>query len=385
MPRILLANFHNKGYGQPTAVFLLARALHEAGHAVTVACPAGSVLAQRSSEAGIPVFTGAAFRALKHLRSTARDVAALRRYLREQPPDIIHTNGSQDTWAFALARVGMGPRIPLVMSRHNSKVVHEGWSNRWLYGSAIDHLILTSAAIRDQYVPLLERGVLHESGMSVIHPPFDLSQFEQERDRTRLHRELNLRPDIPVLGIVGRLNADKGHRILLRALPAILARHPDCHTIFAGSGELLAALREEIRAMGLEQRVSLLGFRSDIADVTSCLTISVLPTTGTDSSPTVLKEALCLRVPVVAADTGGVSEVIDHGVTGLVVPRHDHVALGQAIIDLLDDPARARSMASAGADRVRTHFAPAPCAEHHGRLYEQILQRRAPRKAMAAG
>lgn len=375
--RILFANFHNKGYGQPTAVFLLARALHERGHEVTVASPPASVLEQRSKHAGMATFSGARFLRLKNLISTAKDIHALRRHLIRNRPDIIHTNGSQDTWAMALARRPLSPRIPLVMSRHNSMLVHGGFSNRWLYGSALDHLVLTSSAIQAQYRSLIDQGVITTKRMTVIHPPFDLAVFDRPYDRGLLHRELSLPSDTPILGLVGRLHVDKGHRILLRALPTVLSRHPKAHTVFIGSGEPgeEAALRKEVAQAGLGERVSFLGFRPDIADITASLTISVLPTVGTDSSPTVLKEALCLGVPVVAADTGGVREVIDDGETGYVVEKHDHDGLANALVRLLDDPERGRAMALEGARRVRERFSPVACAIKHERLYERLLQR----------
>lgn len=379
--RILLANFHNKGYGQPTAVFLLARALHERGHDVTVASPPASVLEERSLGAGLKTFNGARFLRLKFLISTWRDVRALRRLLVTERPDIIHSNGSQDTWAIALARRPLAPRIPMLMSRHNSKSVHAGWSNRWLYGSALDHVVLTSAAIREQYRPLIDRGVVTDARTTVIHPPFDLDVFNRSYDRGLIQRELALPVDTPVLGLVGRLQVDKGHRILLRALPTILARHPRTHLAFIGSGEATeeAALRQEVAHAGLGDHVHFLGFRRDIAEVTASLSISVLPTIGTDSSPTVLKEALCLGVPVVSADTGGVREVIDDGETGLVVAKHDHDGLAAAIIRLLDDPARGRAMAEEGARRVRERFSPQACAARHEQLYAEQIARTGPR------
>ncbi len=340
---------------------------------MTVAAPPGSVLAERSRDAGMATFTEARFLRLKFLRSTWRDVRALRRHLRQDRPDIIHTNGSQDTWALALARRGLAPRIPMLMSRHNSKVVHSGLSNRWLYGTALDRVLLTSSAIAAQYRPLIDRGVLNAERMPVIHPPFDLAMFDRSYDRTLLHRELGLPATTPIIGLVGRLNADKGHRVLLRALPAILARHATVQVVFIGDGEEEAGLRAEATAAGIADRVRFLGFRRDIAEVTACLRLSVLPTTGTDSSPTVLKEALCLGMPVVAAETGGVREVVDDGETGYVVPRHDHAALANAIIRLLDDPEGSSRMAALGAQRVRERFSPAACAERHEALYKSLL------------
>lgn len=137
----------------------------------------------------------------------------------------------------AFARRSLTPDIPLVMSRHNSMLIHGGFSNRWLYGSVLDHLVLTSSAIQAQNRSLMDQQVISAERMTVIHPPFDLSVFDRAYDRTLLHRELALAPDTPILGLVGRLHVDKGDRILLRALPAVLARHPRTHTVFIGSGE----------------------------------------------------------------------------------------------------------------------------------------------------
>jgi glycosyltransferase involved in cell wall biosynthesis len=213
--------------------------------------------------------------------------------------------------------------------------------------------------------------------MAVIHPPFDMVEFQRPYDRSLLQRELGLPADTPLLGLIGRLDAVKGHRVLLRALGAIRARHPAVHTVFVGDGEghEEQALRGETLAAGLGRWVHFLGFRSDIPQITASLAVSVLPTVGQDSSPTVLKEALCLGVPVVAADTGGVREVIDDGETGLVVAKNDHEGLAQALVRLLDDPGRARAMAQEGARRVRDRFAPDVCAQAHENLYEQLLAR----------
>ncbi len=274
----------------------------------------------------------------------------------------------------ALARRPLRPRIPMVMSRHNSKSVHTGLVNRWLYGKALDHLILTSSAIRTHYQPLMQRQVIADDRMTTIHPPFDLDMFNRTYDRNLLHREIGLPNDTPILGIVGRLHGDKGHKVLLKALPRILATHPTVHTVFSGDGGGEQEFRALAKELGVESRLTFLGFRRDIAEVTASLTISVLPTTGTDSSPTVLKEALCLGIPVVAADTGGVREVIDDGETGHVVARHDHDGLATALLRLLDDPARARAMAQEGARRVRERFSPEACAQNHERLYETVLR-----------
>jgi glycosyltransferase involved in cell wall biosynthesis len=370
--KLFLANFHRSWYGQPVAVFVLARELSRRGHDVTVAAPPGSALAERAREAGLAVFEGAHFPKSNRLLRTLRDVRALGRHFREQGYDVLHTNGSQDTWSVALARRLYRVPSPHLMTRHNTKRVRTNVANRWLYGRALDRLVLVSGGAMRCYAPLLELGALREEGISVIHPAFETDRFDEVPDRAALREELGVGPEVPLVGLVGRLDRDKGHAVLMEAAPAILARRPGTLFLFVGHGPEEEWVRGQVSGRGLDERVRFLGFRKDMPAVTAALDVSTLPALGTDSSPTVMKEAQALGVPVVVSDVGGAPEVVEDGVTGFVVPMGDAAALGEAILRLLDDRELARSMGARGRARAYERFSPARCAEEHEALYRSL-------------
>ena len=370
--KILFTNFHRDWYGQPLTVLLIARELAARGHAVTLACPAGSALARRGREVGLPVLDSVRFRKTRHKLDTLRDVRLLGRFLRDEGYDLVHSHGSQDTWSVALARRLYRLPARQVMTRCNSKRIRTHAANRWLYRDSLDHLVLSSRALERGYESFLRSGVLPPEKVQVIPHAYDTEEFCGDPQRHRVRRELGLNGE-PLVGLVGRIDRYKGHRVLLSALGEVLQRHGETRILFVGSGSEEAPLRLEVERRGLDRRVHFLGFREDVPRITGALDVSVLPSLGVASSPTVLKEALALGVPVVAADTGGIREVVDHGETGFIVPSGDSGALAGALLLLLNDRALARRMGSLGPERMRERFSPRHCADAHEALYERLL------------
>ncbi|MBA3684954.1 MAG: glycosyltransferase family 4 protein [Planctomycetes bacterium] len=370
--RILLANSHFKGYGQPTVVRLLARALADQGHAVLVACPPGSELMQRCADEGIATFTGARFKKTNRLVSTACDIATLRRLMAEWKPDIIHSNGSQDTWSLAMAKWRGGFAAPHVMTRHNTKRVNLGIANRWLYGKRLAHLVLAADAVRASYQPHLDVGVLTTSRITAIHPPFDDRAYAQPIDRNAVRVAAGIPDGEPIVGVVARLEACKGHRYLLDAFPAVLAQVAKAHLVVLGDGSAEAELRAQSSALGFADRVHWLGYRRDAAKLTAGFDVDVLPSSA-EASPTVVKEAMSVGVPCVATGVGGTVELLRDGVDGFVVPPADPQALAERIIRLLRDPELAARFGAAARQRVWAQFAPSACARFHSALYHALL------------
>ena len=117
-----------------------------------------------------------------------------------------------------------------------------------------------------------------------------------------------------------------------------------------------------------------LGFREDVPEVTAALDVSVLPSIDCDASSAVLKEALACGVPAIATSIGGAAEILEDGITGLIVPPRDPQRLGRAILTLLDDPARARAMGERGSREVAQRFSPDRLADETIRVYESVAR-----------
>ncbi len=372
--KVLLANFHKGWGGQPTAILMLAQGLATRGHEPVLAVPPGSMLGERARAAGLPTFEEARFAKPRQIASAFRDLGRLTAHLAAERYDLINTHGSQDLWTAVLARRRAAPRTPLVLTRMNTKRVAWHAANRWLYRQ-VDQLIVVSRSVLERYTRFFEAGILTGERTAVVPLAYHPDRFHPGVDGAPFRAEVGAQPGTPVVGVVGRLVADKGQDDLLRAAPSILARHPGTKFVLAGTGTAEPALRDLAARLGVAGSVLFLGFRDDVPRITAGLDLAVLPSVDCDASPTVVKEALACGVPVVATDIGGAKEIIRNGETGLVVPPRDPARLAAAILALLDDRSRAKAMGRLGSEDVRARFSPDRLAGDTIAVYEGVLQR----------
>jgi glycosyltransferase involved in cell wall biosynthesis len=176
--------------------------------------------------------------------------------------------------------------------------------------------------------------------ITVVHNGADLAPFA-DLTPGMLRAELGLASNQPLVIVLGRLAANKGQRFLVEAAPAILARFPTTHFVFAGNPEGRSDIEAPLRSLNLEAHFSLLGFRSDVVNLLRSSDVFVLPSLGEGFSLSII-EALAAGLPVVATRVGGAAEIIDEGINGYLVPPADAPALGEAVIRALSLDASAR-------------------------------------------
>lgn len=153
----------------------------------------------------------------------------------------------------------------------------------------------------------------------------------------------------------GRLSAEKGYDLLLRAVAKLVHAHPELELTIAGVGPEEAALRRLGTQLGLAETVRYVGY---IADMPALYrgTDLVIQSSLTEGLPNVMLEAAYLGVPVVATDVGGTREVIEHGVSGWLVPAGSDAALADGIRKFLAEPAAFNAMAERGRRRIEEKF-----------------------------
>ena len=176
----------------------------------------------------------------------------------------------------------------------------------------------------------------------------------------------------PRLLCIGRLIPIKGHLVLLRALAQARARVPDVTLHLAGRGPLEPALKAYARELGISEAVRFLGFVSPVQRAIEESAIVVVPSLG-EGFGMVALEAMERARPVVASAVGGLPEIVEDGVTGLVVGLSDAEALADAIVSLAGDLKRATAMGAAGRGRALTVFTPERCARRIEALYAGAL------------
>jgi len=173
---------------------------------------------------------------------------------------------------------------------------------------------------------------------------------------------------------VGRLVPIKGHDVLLRAFAEARKTVPDLDLRLAGSGALEPELRRRTDELGLRDAVHFLGLVSPVQPLLESAGIVVVPSLG-EGFGMVALEAMERGRPVIASDVGGLPEIVVHGETGLIVPSADDGALAAAIVELVQDPARAAAMGRAGRRRAVEVFDQTRCTQQTAALYASALDR----------
>lgn len=217
---------------------------------------------------------------------------------------------------------------------------------------------------------LIEYEKISRRKITTIVNGIDGTRFEISIDAAAKRRELGLPAEGPVIGLAVRLSDQKGITYLLRAMPAVLARHPSVTLLIAGEGELKDELQCEADSLGLGGHVVFCGARKDIPQILKLLELYILPSKW-EGLPMVVLEAMAAGCPVVATNVGGTSSAVIDGKTGLLVPPEDPVALASAIDRLLASPALCREYAA----NSRTLFLERFTGEAMTRRYERLYRR----------
>jgi glycosyltransferase involved in cell wall biosynthesis len=301
------------------------------------------------------------------------DPLAIRRLLqvvRDKKIDIIHAQ-LQDATIFAgLANQFTG--VPVVVTRHligddagNFRRRMRNWVEQQAIRRWVVRVISVSDAARDAYA---EMTGLPLDRFQTIYNGIEIDNFIVDVDRDTLRDSLNLPTDKPLVVMVGVMRPGKGHEICIAAA----RQFADAHFLLIGDGKPQYRAQLESQVDGIGDRVHFLGQRMDIHLLLAASNLLVLPS-DSEALPTVLIEAAAAGLPVVASDVGGVSEIVDDGVTGLLIPPRDPSALAEAIRLLLSDPAQMAQMGGRAREIVASKFTLSRQANDLIELYENIV------------
>ena len=175
------------------------------------------------------------------------------------------------------------------------------------------------------------------------------------------------------IGAVGRFTSEKGHLVLVRAFPRVLEKHRGARLVLVGSGEMEERLREEVARLGIARSVLFTGERDSVGALPE-FHLFVQPSLY-ESQGLAILEAMAAGRPVVATDVGGVSDVVQDGVTGLLVPPDDPGRMADAILRLAGDRRGAAEMAERARDLVREGYTARRMVEDYAQLYRRLAGR----------
>jgi glycosyltransferase involved in cell wall biosynthesis len=294
----------------------------------------------------------------------------LARLLRRERVDVVQTISPMWNVYGVLAAVLAGVPVRL-MSWRNIRYSLPHTALIWLMTPLADRLIANSqhAARR------LRRWFVPRSRVMAIPNGIDCARFDSRPDLDEKRRELGLGDDGPLIGMVARLWAQKDHATLIEAVARLLARYPRLVLLVIGDGPLRTQIKALANRLLPPGRCRMLGRRRDTVELYHLLDVAVL-STHYEGMPNVVMEAMASRRPVVATAVDGCAELIEDGVTGLLVPRRDPRALAEAIARVLDDNALAARLSEAGRRHMREEYSLEQLSERHERLYTELLARK---------
>lgn len=197
---------------------------------------------------------------------------------------------------------------------------------------------------------------ISENRCVTIYNGVDVEAFSfRDNETLKVRAKLNVRAHDYMIFTAGNLTEIKGHKYLVSAVHKLVSKGLPIKCLIAGQGDLKEALEQQILKMGLENNVTLLGYRNDIPSLLSAADIFCMPSLNEALGYSLL-EAMASGVPVVASNVGGIPEVITHGKEGILVEPGDAQQISQAVEKVMSDDKLAKSMGSAGKKTVRERF-----------------------------
>jgi len=358
--------------GEAAHVFNLSSRLIQRGHKVFLITRRGWELSKKADEAGlpnIPLNMNGHF----NIRDNFEDISRLVAIFRNQKIDIVHSHRGHDHWLAALALSISRKKIPLMRTRHVNVAVKNHIFNKWLYNYKTDKIICVANHIRDN---LISNNRFNEKKLEVIYTGADTGLFDYRLSGEKIRREFRISESSPVIGVVGRITPIKGHRFVLNAVPAIKKEFPDAKFIFAGDfrdRNFLTHLQSIIEKLGIKESIIFTGFRDDIPEIVASFDVAVISSKGSEGSSRACYEFMAMKKPIIATKVGIIPEIIEDGITGMLISEMDSEAMAVAIIRTLKDRDGAKKLGEAACNSLMKKFNFNVWVEKNERLFFEVV------------
>lgn len=327
-----------------------------------------SALALSAQEAGLGVRTVAERR-----RWDIQVFGLLKKVVAEINPDILETRNVKSH--FFVRMLGLHRKYPWIAWNHGYTRISRLDSmysrlDRWSLPKAY-RVVTVCRPFAQQLEHLgVQRDritILHNSVKPFVPPP--------QEEVQRVRREFGLADDEVVILAVGRVSQEKGHADLIRAAAMLDAMSgvPRCRVVLVGDGPERERLAQLATRLGIEQRIAFAGFQRDTKPYYAMATVVAVPS-HSEGSPNVVLEAMAAGLPIAANAVGGVPEILEENVTGLMVPPRNPEAMAKTLLRILSDAELRRRLGSAARARAESSHAPEAYRRTLVEFYQRTLE-----------
>jgi glycosyltransferase involved in cell wall biosynthesis len=351
--------------GADQQILILAQAMRARGHEVRIVAlaPLGA-MGLEAQRAGIPTQSLDLGRNFGLVPGFFRLV----RMIRSWRPDILHSHMVHANLMARAARP-LAPVPALISTIHS---INDGGALRMaayrLTSGLVDRFTIISQLAARRYIAI---GAVPETRLEVVPNTVDTTRFRPlSHARAAIRRELGLGEEFVWLA-VGRFETAKDYPTMIAAFARLAHERPHSQLLLVGEGSLRDQVTSLLRQEGLEDRVRLLGVRRDVPELLSAADGYVL-SSAREGMPVALLEAAAVGLPIVATRVGGVPEVVEDGVTGLLAPPADPVALAQAMIRMESlSPEVRGSMGQRGRGLIEERYGTERVLQMWDRIYSE--------------
>lgn len=245
----------------------------------------------------------------------------------------------------------------------------------WILPRLSDKVVAVSEATREH---LSTGNQKNFTKTIVIHNGLNIKEFGYNAGMgNKIRLEWKIPPNCPLIGMVGRINHWKGQDYFLKVASLVARRCPEANFAIVGGTvpgqeDIKKSLHQLAEDLGLSRSLLMEEFRTDIPEVLDAFDILIFPSTLPDPFGMVVLEAMAAARPVVANAHGGCTEIINDGVTGILVEPNQPQDMADAIVYLIKNPTIRMSMGKAGKERLESNFSMKVFIEKWSKLYEQL-------------
>ena len=347
--------------GALTYCKLLTQQLIGRGHRVTIVCRSNSWIKQQSLDVQFVDSN------LKRFPiSELRKIAGL---VRDKNIDIVHTHMSR-AHAFGTLLKLFVPSVPVIKSAHSRSV-----QLHWRFN---DFVIANSAATEQYHI---RRNGISPKKIQAVHCFIDTDKFQpaSRLAARRVRRQLKWNNGEFLVGVVGEITKRKGQEFLVKAIPSLIKAIPHLRVVMVGrfseQEPYVKQIRRYLSENGLEYTTQLIGIRDNVEDFLTAMNVSIVPSLEEPLGLAAI-ESQSVGTPVIVSETGGLTEVVNDEMSGLIVPMGDSDAISQAIIRLSQDVKLQRRLSFHGQEKVAGTFSPEILVPQVESIYENLLSRR---------
>ena len=367
--------------GSGINTFLSMQGMDKTLYEVDLACAPGGRLISLVEENHMEVRT---FKNMVQPLRPFKDTLALidlTAFLRKNPYHIVHTHNSKAGFLGRLAARLAG--VPVIVHTVHGFAFHdqeplwrqmlfrnlERLASRWS-----DRMIFISQPLIDW---ALKDHIVGEDKITKIYSGIQLDKFHpvKSEEKDQIRSKWSLQKEEAVVGIVSKLWEGKGHTVLIEAFKLLKEKIKDAKLVIVGEGYLYDELFRRVGNNGLRDSVLFTGFQMDVSEIIATFDVAVLPSFF-EGMGRVILEAMAMEKPIVASRVGGIPDLIDQGINGLLVRPGDARELADALERVLSDNGLAKRLGREGRKRIKDQFSADVMVRSIEELYRELLARK---------